>query len=127
MWIHQQFSLSSTLGAHGADELSQPERQNPMKKADSLPTLEVENDDSFSDPYNIPDDFWENAVLVEPNPKELISIRLDHFVLSYFREGGPGYQKRINQILHHYVLQKRLEEARQKGKREAQEEAEQNK
>jgi uncharacterized protein (DUF4415 family) len=100
-----------------------------MKPKNSKTTVEAENaadydfsvedDPEFSDPYNIPDDFWEGAVLVDPNPKETISIRLDNFVLSYFREGGRGYQKRINNILHHYVLTQRLEEARRKGRQEA--------
>lgn len=100
-----------------------------MKRKDSKTTEEaesvndynfsVEDDPEFSDPYNIPDGFWEGAVLEEPNPKELISIRLDNFVLTYFREGGPGYQKRINNILYHYVLTQRLEEAHKKGQQEA--------
>jgi len=99
-----------------------------MKSKDSKTTVEAEkdevlDDESFADPYNIPDDFWDNGVWVEPNPKESISIRLDNFVLTYFREGGPGYQKRINNILHHYVLTQRLEEARMKGKEEAAEKA----
>jgi uncharacterized protein (DUF4415 family) len=31
--------------------------------------------------------------------KELVSLRIDHDVLEYFREGGPGWQDRINDAL----------------------------
>ena len=37
-----------------------------------------------------------NAV---PGVKELVSLRIDQDVLEYFREGGPGWQDRINDAL----------------------------
>jgi uncharacterized protein (DUF4415 family) len=46
---------------------------------------------------------WENAVLVVPPSKTPISIRLDADVLAFFREGGAGYQKRINAVLRSYM------------------------
>lgn len=46
---------------------------------------------------------WANARIVEPQPKELVSIRLDHEVLEYFRAGGKGYQTRINAVLRSFV------------------------
>lgn len=46
---------------------------------------------------------WENAVLVVPPSKTPISIRLDDDVLAFFREGGAGYQKRINAVLRSYM------------------------
>jgi uncharacterized protein (DUF4415 family) len=33
------------------------------------------------------------------NPKKQVTIRLDGDVLEKFREGGPGWQSRINDIL----------------------------
>lgn len=39
------------------------------------------------------------ARVVEPPPKEMISIRLDRDVLAWFRSLGPGYQTRINLVL----------------------------
>jgi uncharacterized protein (DUF4415 family) len=42
--------------------------------------------------------WFASATLVMPQPKEQISIRLDHDVLEHFRQ-YPRYQTRINAIL----------------------------
>ncbi len=34
-----------------------------------------------------------------PGVKEQVSLRIDQDVLEYFREGGPGWQDRINDAL----------------------------
>lgn len=34
-----------------------------------------------------------------PGFKELVSLRIDQDVLEFFREGGPGWQERINEAL----------------------------
>ena len=34
-----------------------------------------------------------------PGVKELVSLRIDQDVLEHFREGGAGWQERINQAL----------------------------
>jgi uncharacterized protein (DUF4415 family) len=34
-----------------------------------------------------------------PGAKELVSLRIDQDVLEHFREGGPGWQDRINEAL----------------------------
>ena len=34
-----------------------------------------------------------------PQPRELVSLRIDRDVLDYFRAGGPGWQDRINLVL----------------------------
>ena len=53
---------------------------------------------------NLPDDFWDNAVLMPPVIlKEPISIRVDEDVLEWFRQSGPRYQSRINAVLRSYV------------------------
>jgi uncharacterized protein (DUF4415 family) len=36
---------------------------------------------------------------VLPGVKELVSLRIDQDVLEYFRDGGPGWQDRINDAL----------------------------
>lgn len=52
---------------------------------------------------NLPDDFWDDAVLVPPLPKEPISLRVDEDVLAWFRKGGPRYQTRMNAVLRRYM------------------------
>lgn len=70
---------------------------------------------------NLPDDFWDNAVLVPPViVKEPISIRVDEDVLEWFRKSGPRYQSRINAVLRSYVTSmKRKAPKRAKRKRSA--------
>ncbi|CAA7618963.1 conserved hypothetical protein [Magnetospirillum sp. LM-5] len=38
-----------------------------------------------------------------PNPKQMVSLRLDPGVLEYFRATGPGWQSRIDAALREYV------------------------
>ncbi|MBV5265167.1 BrnA antitoxin family protein [Pinisolibacter aquiterrae] len=57
---------------------------------------------------------WENAVLVIPPSKTPISIRLDDDVLSFFKAGGAGYQKRINAVLRSYMTHTRKRRAKRK-------------
>ena len=52
---------------------------------------------------------WSQAVLVIPEPKTPVSIRLDPEVLAFFKAQGKGYQTRINAVLRAYV------KAQQKG------------
>lgn len=52
---------------------------------------------------DLPDDFWDNAVVVMPPPKEAISLRVDHDVLAWFRAQGSGYQTRMNAVLRSYM------------------------
>jgi uncharacterized protein (DUF4415 family) len=49
---------------------------------------------------------WSNAVIVVPPKKKAISIRIDPHVLDFFKNEGPGYQRRINAVLRSYVEQK---------------------
>lgn len=50
---------------------------------------------------------WSNARVPLPPKKQAISIRLDQDVLDFLKTEGPGYQKRINAVLRHYVSERR--------------------
>jgi len=52
---------------------------------------------------DLPEDFWDEAVMVYPEPKEPISLRVDRDVLTWFRAQGPGYQTRMNVVLRSYM------------------------
>ena len=53
---------------------------------------------------DLPDDFWDGAVVVHyPEPKAPISLRVDRDVLAWFREQGPGYQTRMNAVLRSFM------------------------
>lgn len=56
------------------------------------------------DPASDADDFdWDKAVVVLPEPKKAVSIRIDQDVLEFFKSAGRGYQTRINAILRSYM------------------------
>ena len=52
---------------------------------------------------DIPEDFWNDAVVVRPSAKEAISLRVDGDVLAWFRAQGPRYQTRMNAVLRSYM------------------------
>ena len=52
---------------------------------------------------DLPENFWADAEVVAIPAKEAISLRVDSDVLSWFREGGPRYQSRMNAVLRSYV------------------------
>lgn len=57
-----------------------------------------------TDPDALPTDrdFWKNARVVTPKPKETITIRLDSDLLEWLRR-QKGYQTRINAVLRSYM------------------------
>jgi uncharacterized protein (DUF4415 family) len=63
---------------------------------------------------DLPDDFWTDAEVVDPAPKQPISLRVDRDVLAWFRNQGPRYQSRINAVLRSYVVAMR-ERASRRG------------
>ncbi len=56
---------------------------------------------------DLPDDFWDDATVVEPVTKQPISLRVDADVLDWFKTQGPRYQSRINSVLRSYMSQRR--------------------
>ncbi|MDQ0135725.1 uncharacterized protein (DUF4415 family) [Neorhizobium galegae] len=40
-------------------------------------------------------------------PKKPISLRLDEEVVEFFRDGGPGWQTRMNAVLRHFMNSKK--------------------
>jgi uncharacterized protein (DUF4415 family) len=46
---------------------------------------------------------WTNLKVAWPQPKQAISLRIDQDILTWFRDGGPGYQTRMNAVLRAFV------------------------
>ena len=63
---------------------------------------------------DLPNDFWDDATVVEPAMKQPISLRVDMDVLQWFKTQGPRYQSRINAVLRSYMSQ-RLSARRKAG------------
>lgn len=47
--------------------------------------------------------FWTSAKLRMPEPKDRLTIRVDHDVVQWLKKAGSGYQTRINAILRSYM------------------------
>ena len=60
-------------------------------------------DIDFSDIPKLGKSFWKTARLVMPEPKDRLTIRVDHDVVEWLKKNGPGYQTRINAILRSYM------------------------
>ena len=46
---------------------------------------------------------WANVKVAWPQAKQAISLRIDQDILGWFRDGGPGYQTRMNAGLRAFV------------------------
>jgi uncharacterized protein (DUF4415 family) len=77
-----------------------------QEKTDEEIERAVEED---PDAVLLDEEWFEKAKLVVPaSDKERITIRLDEDIVEHFKQGGPGYQSRINDVLRAYVTSKRL-------------------
>ena len=54
------------------------------------------------DAHSTDDEFWQDAQVVLPQRKEVVTMRLDADLLAWFRQ-QRGYQTRINAILRSYM------------------------
>jgi uncharacterized protein (DUF4415 family) len=54
------------------------------------------------DAHPTDDAFWKSAKVVMPEPKEIVTMRLDADLLRWLRR-RPGYQTRVNAILRAYM------------------------
>jgi len=62
-----------------------------------------DSDIDLSDIPKIDPSVFKKMVVRMPQPKELVSIRIDPDVLGWFRNQGRKYQTRINAVLRSYV------------------------
>ena len=57
----------------------------------------------YSDIPSLDESFWKTATLTMPEPKDRLTIRLDHDIVQWLKNDGRGYQTRINAILRSYM------------------------
>lgn len=69
------------------------------KRVDALTDDEIDT----SDIPPLDEDFFADAELRLPEPKQKITIRLDKDVVNWFKSHGKGYQTRINAVLRTYM------------------------
>ncbi|MCP4373262.1 MAG: BrnA antitoxin family protein [Deltaproteobacteria bacterium] len=65
-----------------------------------------DKDIDYSDIPELDKSFWARAELQVPEKKERITVRIDHDILEWLKDQGPGYQTRMNAILRQYMQAK---------------------
>jgi uncharacterized protein (DUF4415 family) len=48
-------------------------------------------------------EFWQQAQVVLPPAKEVVTLRVDRDVVAWFKQAGKGYQSRMNAVLRSYM------------------------
>src|ERR1700730_14584206 len=82
-----------------------PGSREPAKgKTDFRRLREMRDEEiDYSDTPKLDQSFWKKAELTMPEPKDRLTIRVDHDVVEWLKKKGSGYQTRINAILRSYM------------------------
>lgn len=78
----------------GAKDRTDWARVDRLSDDEIARAVAIDPDTSFADAA-----FWKRARLVLPEPKQVVTLRLDRDVVRWLRGGGKGYQTRINALL----------------------------
>jgi uncharacterized protein (DUF4415 family) len=70
-----------------------------FKRLRAMPDASID----YSDIPKLNKSFWKTAKLAMPEPKDRLTIRVDHDVIQWLKKHGRGYQTRINAILRSYM------------------------
>ena len=76
---------------------------SPARAEELRNRAEADQNIDYSDIPELDEAFFKNAILVEPSPKEQVTMRIDADVLDWFKARGKGYQTRMNAVLKAYV------------------------
>lgn len=60
-------------------------------------------DINYGDIPALSPEFWATHRPARGEPKAQVTLRIDRDVLDYFKDGGAGYQTRINDVLRSFV------------------------
>jgi len=78
---------------------SQAEGKTDFKRLRRMRDADIDD----SDIPRLDKSFWKTAKLTMPEPKDRLTIRVDHDVVEWLKKAGSGYQTRINAILRSYM------------------------
>jgi len=95
------------ISIHTSEELKamndRGEDRSDWSYVRSLTDEELEASIDFED-EGYPD--WSTIRVSSPAAKKQITVRFDPDIIEWFQGQGPGYQTRMNAVLHSYVLAK---------------------
>jgi uncharacterized protein (DUF4415 family) len=82
-----------------------------LKRIDKITDAEID----YSDIPPLDESFFERATVNPPQRKDIITLRVDHDVLEFYKHQGKGYQTLMNGVLKMYAesrtKQKRLKKS----------------
>jgi uncharacterized protein (DUF4415 family) len=87
----------------GPDDRTTPSSRSKGKTAFKRLRQMRDADIDDSDIPTLDRSFWKRAKLTMPEPKDPLTIRVDHDILEWLKRAGSGYQTRINAILRSYM------------------------
>lgn len=95
---------------YSAEELEKMESRTDWEALENKTDEEIEQAvRQDPDAVLLDADWFEKAKLVVPSSeKKRITIRLDEDIIEHFKQGGAGYQSRINEVLRAYVTAHRF-------------------
>ena len=62
-----------------------------------------DDDIDYSDIPELSEKFWRNAVLVQPDKTQSVTLRVKKSVLDAYKATGKGYHTRMNAVLETYA------------------------
>jgi uncharacterized protein (DUF4415 family) len=80
-----------------------------LKRLDKMKDEDID----YSDSPSLDESFFKKEMIILPQKKDSVTLRIDHDVLEFFKHQGRGYQTLINAVLKMYVHTK---QRRQKDK-----------
>jgi len=97
--------FSKRLGIAMKGKTTQTTSRSRSKGATDFKRLRAMRDSEidFSEIPKLGKSFWATAKLTLPEPKDRLTIRVDHDVVQWLKKYGKGYQTRINAILRSYM------------------------
>lgn len=78
-----------------------PQRKSEMSLSAlaAMPDADID----FSDIAELDETFWKNAVLMEPDRTQQVTLRVKKSVLDAYKSAGKGYQTRMNAVLESFA------------------------
>ncbi|MQA92948.1 MAG: hypothetical protein GEU90_22500 [Gemmatimonas sp.] len=93
-----------------SEDVARMEDRSDWARVDALTDVDIDRaiaDDPDAAPV-LDEAFWRNAEILDPrHAKSTITMRVDDDVIDFFKQGGAGYQSRMNAVLRAYVYARR--------------------
>ncbi len=90
-------------------KLAAGESRTDWAQADAMTRVDIERR-ADEDEGPLPEG-WEKTVIIGlPPGKDAVKLRVDRDVLAWFRQGGKGYQTRMNAVLRAFVKSRQVSE-----------------